>query len=486
LLNNALVRTNDQIGMTTRELEREEQAFRDISTAASEISNKIGDITGNIGNQLGQQQKLLSNYDRQRDSIDRQIELIEEQNAYYTKRIDLIKKLIDLGVSDENLQDKLAAFLEKQERNHQKIFDLRKKQLGIANQQREIAKEMYDAIKKQGDAFSARAKVQAMAYANELLSSEEALNQMVVLLEQGVIPALTTMVLLIGKVAESFGAITADEMISILKQTKAIGKDLVDDNKENNKILDMTEEVIKRLGSKWSDVTRAANEAANEFREGSEITERARENVRESANNMDELAEATRSANGPLEQARDLTQQIADNLLTAANEMAGIGGGADNFANGGNGRGMQHGGAVSVRVSDGEAYIPKGMYDQNRRIFDLMNSGARLIRGQKGIDQIQTFLPVGSYIVSRKGVNANREFFETSMPARLYSGGQVGASGTEDPNIVSTTQGAEDMGSITLTLNVEGKPYTGDFVARKDVAKELKHELKREIARKIQ
>ncbi|HUW49228.1 MAG TPA: phage tail tape measure protein [Patescibacteria group bacterium] len=143
------------------------------------------------------------------------------------------------------------------------------------------------------------------------------------------------------------------------------------------------------------------------------------------------------------------------------------------------------GGMVPARVTHGEGYISPQQAFGNLAMLNSLNSGRTMnmvpnsigmFHGKRGVDRIPTYLPTGSYVLSKKGMEA----YERSMAqgaAGYAAGGEVeGSSVGESDNPVSGRT-SSDFGTITLVVQSDSGaksfPLHGEASVLNDVRKAL-------------
>jgi len=151
----------------------------------------------------------------------------------------------------------------------------------------------------------------------------------------------------------------------------------------------------------------------------------------------------------------------------------------------------QFGGLISnpatVMVSAGEGYVPPGVAKHNLAALQAINQGlstpARFpigtFAGPPGIDNIMTALPAGSFVISRRGMDAlERATQEFSDKRNFQLGGIV--TGGPVGDIVGDLEGGERTSRFDLVLNVNGAERRFPLYGSKDTVDELATELERQ------
>jgi TP901 family phage tail tape measure protein len=154
-------------------------------------------------------------------------------------------------------------------------------------------------------------------------------------------------------------------------------------------------------------------------------------------------------------------------------------------------RKAQFGGLISnpstVMVSAGEGYVPPGIAKHNLAALQAINQGLSIparfpigtFTGPSGIDNIMTALPAGSFVISRRGMDAlERATQEFSDKRNFQLGGLV--TGGPVGDIVGDLEGGERTSRFDLVLNVNGNERRFPLYGTKDTVDELATELERQ------
>jgi hypothetical protein len=147
------------------------------------------------------------------------------------------------------------------------------------------------------------------------------------------------------------------------------------------------------------------------------------------------------------------------------------------------------GGSVFARVSSGEGYVPPGVARANSAALSALNQGSVTpsakklgigrFDGPSGIDNIKTMLPEGSFVVSRKGMQAYDN--AVSERERFQMGGFVGGTDGGSP-IAEEEQQATSR--FDLVLRVDGEDQRYPLFGPKETIDELSSQLeKRNLTR---
>jgi len=136
------------------------------------------------------------------------------------------------------------------------------------------------------------------------------------------------------------------------------------------------------------------------------------------------------------------------------------------------------GGLISARVSAGEGYIPPNQVLGNLNILNSLNGGSTTgaipraistFTGPGGVDNIPTYLPRGSYVLSQKGMAA----YERSM----QQGAQSFAEGGEVNEEMISEKEIPQVGSFTIRVEKEGVSKVYPIQGEISVLQELKKDL---------
>jgi hypothetical protein len=138
------------------------------------------------------------------------------------------------------------------------------------------------------------------------------------------------------------------------------------------------------------------------------------------------------------------------------------------------------GGIVPARVTKGEGYFPPGFTSKNLGLLNSLNSGKIVSRvpssiptfkGPGGVDNIHTYLPRGSYVLSKRGMEA--------YEASVKKGAQTFQEGGEvsEPIATSSASDYEKVGSFTIVVEKEGRSREFPIMGKVSVLKSLKSEL---------
>jgi TP901 family phage tail tape measure protein len=149
-----------------------------------------------------------------------------------------------------------------------------------------------------------------------------------------------------------------------------------------------------------------------------------------------------------------------------------------------------YGGVIPARVSAGEGYVPPGQTKGNLNLLNTLNGGRAVshipggigqFNGTGGTDNIHTSLPVGSYILSKRGMQAYYES-EAMGAKKFQSGGEVT---NEDLMLETTGSEVPNIGTFTIRLDsggtVRSYPVQGDI----SVLQRLKRDLEKERLTKL-
>jgi TP901 family phage tail tape measure protein len=139
------------------------------------------------------------------------------------------------------------------------------------------------------------------------------------------------------------------------------------------------------------------------------------------------------------------------------------------------------GGIVPARVTAGEGYISPDVVAKHRTALNILNSGRipsavpsmiSRFAGPGGVDNVETQLPVGSYVISKRGMDAYDKSRGEGVQT-FQEGGEVAPS-------PSSGSEPESIGSFTIVVSKEGGkkefPITGKTSVLKDLKKELEEE----------
>jgi len=144
------------------------------------------------------------------------------------------------------------------------------------------------------------------------------------------------------------------------------------------------------------------------------------------------------------------------------------------------------GGIIPARVTAGEGFIPPGQVQNNLGSLNTLNSGrisSRIpssigsFQGPGGVDNIHTFLPTGSYVLSKRGMEAYER--SASKGAQTFQEGGEVATDTESPVVLTSTT-EEPVGSFTIIVEKGGTskefPITGKISILKGLQNELEED----------
>ena len=150
-------------------------------------------------------------------------------------------------------------------------------------------------------------------------------------------------------------------------------------------------------------------------------------------------------------------------------------------------RGGLSGYSAMTNVSAGEGFVPPSVVKHNLPALQALNQGnavsARFpierFRGPSGIDNIETSLPTGSFVVSKRGMDAldrsSKRSNEAFEKRNFQLGGIVGAGSVGDRT--QDDPGQNQTSRFDLVLNVGGEerryPLTGQRTVINDLASEL-------------
>jgi len=146
--------------------------------------------------------------------------------------------------------------------------------------------------------------------------------------------------------------------------------------------------------------------------------------------------------------------------------------------------GRASGGLIPARVTAGEGYVPPSKAMGNLNLLNSLNGGRSVpglpfgvakFAGRGGVDAIHTLLPKGSYIISKKGMQA----FEQSMP--FAEGGEV----NEDFIKEESSEREEKIGSFTIIVQKDGVTKEFPVQGRISVLRKLQDELEEERMTKL-
>lgn len=160
----------------------------------------------------------------------------------------------------------------------------------------------------------------------------------------------------------------------------------------------------------------------------------------------------------------------------------------------------QYGGLINTAsrtfVSAGEGFMAPQYVRKNLPTLQALNAGNAVpIRGgafpmsrfvgPSGIDNIETSLPRGSFVVSRKGMQAFERATKAISERQNYqTGGIVG--GNAEPNITAASSKPEDKAMFELTLSLgNGGKRSYPLYGTHSVVKEIKDHLERENLTKL-
>jgi hypothetical protein len=143
------------------------------------------------------------------------------------------------------------------------------------------------------------------------------------------------------------------------------------------------------------------------------------------------------------------------------------------------------GGMTPVLVSSGEGYFSPQTVAANKSIISALNSGITtnrvpknmsMFHGPSGVDRIPTYLPSGSYVLSKKGVEAyDKSLRNGAVP--FQEGGQVPSLGEDSPTEAPANK---DMGKFTIVVQKDGKTKEFPIYGKAGVLKSLRKELEEE------
>ena len=152
--------------------------------------------------------------------------------------------------------------------------------------------------------------------------------------------------------------------------------------------------------------------------------------------------------------------------------------------------------ASKTFVSAGEGFVSPQYVRKNLPTLQALNAGNAVpIRGgafpmsrfvgPSGIDNIETSLPRGSFVVSRKGMQAFERATKAISERQNYqTGGIVG--GNAEPNITAASSKPEDKAMFELTLSLgNGGKRSYPLYGTHSVVKEIKDHLERENLTKL-
>lgn len=145
-------------------------------------------------------------------------------------------------------------------------------------------------------------------------------------------------------------------------------------------------------------------------------------------------------------------------------------------------RGGLVGNVSEAYVTRGEGYIPPHLAKSNMGRLGAINAGAAMplgfnvptFMGKSGTDAIKTMLPQGSFIISKRGMQA-LDKASSSVPASRTN---YAMGGLVDGSVIGDS--GEETASFNLTLNVGGKEKTYPLTGKKQIIAELGEELERQ------
>ena len=143
------------------------------------------------------------------------------------------------------------------------------------------------------------------------------------------------------------------------------------------------------------------------------------------------------------------------------------------------------GGTVPARVTAGEGFIPPSIAMQNLNLLNTLNGGRSVPRipssiasfqGPGGVDKINTYLPVGSYVLSKRGMEAYER--SARQGAQTFQEGGEVVDTASPPILTSSTE--ENIGSFTIIVEKGGTskefPITGKISVLKSLREELEED----------
>jgi TP901 family phage tail tape measure protein len=147
------------------------------------------------------------------------------------------------------------------------------------------------------------------------------------------------------------------------------------------------------------------------------------------------------------------------------------------------------GGYVPARVTHGEGFIPPDVAQRNIAALTRLNNGGTTSAvpanmgtfvGAKGVDRISTYLPTGSYVLSKKGMEAYERSVDQGAQT-FQSGGEVQADAqSTTPPPVGVQDKEQSFGTLTIVVEKEGSrneyPVTGEVSVIKGLREELEQE----------
>ena len=145
-----------------------------------------------------------------------------------------------------------------------------------------------------------------------------------------------------------------------------------------------------------------------------------------------------------------------------------------------------YGGMIPARVSNGEGYIPPEMVTNHRSALTTLNSGhipseiPRIMQqfsGPGGVDNISTQLPTGSYVISKRGMDAYERASNQGVKT-FREGGEVDSIPV--PLSSSSENEFESMGSFTIVVSKEGKEKEFPIMGKASVLSDLRKELEQD------
>lgn len=140
------------------------------------------------------------------------------------------------------------------------------------------------------------------------------------------------------------------------------------------------------------------------------------------------------------------------------------------------------GGIVPVRVTAGEGIVLPDKAQRNLQLLNAINRGSivskvpeisGMFKGPPGIDNIQTHLPAGSFIISKRGMEA----YEKSVNLGAQTFQEGGEVLPETPPIDQSEPSQQSVGTFTIVVEKEGVSKSFPVTGKISVLQSLRDEL---------
>jgi|GEM_PF-4582840 len=145
------------------------------------------------------------------------------------------------------------------------------------------------------------------------------------------------------------------------------------------------------------------------------------------------------------------------------------------------------GGLVPAMVSSGEGYVPPNKAWKNLDALNSLNGGrstpfipnsVKMFKGPGGVDNIFTMLPSGSYVLSRRGMDAYSKSMKEGAVS-FQEGGEV------NEEMIPRGNAPRDVGTFTIVVQKGGTAREFPVYGKVSVLEELKNELEEERLTKL-